>query len=498
MRPKFLLTTANAALAIAVLALGITGEAQATDWPRFRGAELSATSPDQSLDRWPTNGLGLVWRVPSTVAGGYGSFAVSEGKVFTLRNLLTNSQPKEFCVALDAVSGAQVWATALGRQMAYSTPTVEARRVYAYGGELKLFCLDAGSGAILWQRDLCNEFGSMTAQNSQSPCVEGGRVFVSISAPTNCLLAFNATNGALLWRGHTNALTYGSPIGATVHGVRQIVFPDRFGLVSVAPDSGQMLWRHRSGNSYEQGPSPLLYDDIGIWVPTDPAGGGEAFRILCSNGVFSTVRLWTNATLSGTYVTLVIHAGYLYGVFGSSLQCLDLVTGQLQWRTNAVSNGSLILMENRLVCLTEASRLVRARASPLGYEPISSFTPLPATPAVPCMNSAAASDGRIYAGNPGEIVCLDAAIPAPLKLNAARIAQSGALRLTLSSSDGRPIYTNRVPQLGIRWTSDLQQPLDAWSPLPAALVYSNGVLCCEQSLPSDGPARFYSAVEEGR
>ncbi len=297
MRPKILLITAGPALGLAVLALGIGGEVQATDWPRFRGAELCATSPDQSLARWPTNGLGLVWRVPSaTSLGGYGSFAVSGGKVFALRNLLTNSQSKEFCVALDAASGTQVWARVLGGQMAYSTPTVEAGRVYVYGGELKLFCLEADSGAILWQRDLWNEFGSMPVQNSQSPCVEDGRVFVSISAPTNCLLAFNATNGALLWRGHTNALTYGSPIGATVHGVRQIVFPDRFGLVSVVPDSGQMLWRHKSGNSYEQGPSPLLHGDIGVWVPTDSVGG-EALRILYTTGAFSTARLWTNSSL---------------------------------------------------------------------------------------------------------------------------------------------------------------------------------------------------------
>ena len=114
------------------------------------------------------------------------------------------------------------------------------------------------------------------------------------------------------------------------------------------------------------------------------------------------------------------------------------------------------------------------------------------------MNSAAASYGHIYVSNPWQVLCLDAAIPAPLKLRATRSIPSGMLSLTLSSIDGRPIYTNRVPQLGIRWTSDPRQPLDAWLPLPVALVQTNGVLCCEQSLPPAGPARFYSAVEEGR
>ncbi|MGA2657908.1 MAG: hypothetical protein ABSH34_10350 [Verrucomicrobiota bacterium] len=57
-------------------------QSEATDWPRLRGPYLAGTSPDPILLSWPANGLPVAWRLDSPV--GYGSVAVSGGKVFTL------------------------------------------------------------------------------------------------------------------------------------------------------------------------------------------------------------------------------------------------------------------------------------------------------------------------------------------------------------------------------------------------------------------------------
>jgi outer membrane protein assembly factor BamB len=479
---------------LAVFASALAGEAKATDWPRFRGLDLRATSPDPILCRWPTNGLGAAWRIAAP--GGQSSFAVSEGRVYTLRT--TNTYSPELCVALDSARGTQIWAVTVGISYvnsANSTPTVKDGRVYVYSNALKLFCLDKESGSVVWEHDLAAEYGSsVRPDNSQSPWVEDGRVFVSIDAPTNCLMAFNATNGALLWRGHTNRLSYASPIAATIHGVRQVIFPDKNGLVSVTPDSGQLLWRHRRGNYLQQGPSPVISDDLGVCV-TEDIVGGEVFRIQCSGGVFTTTSLWTNSTLRGTYVTSVIREGCLYGIFGNALQCMDLTTGQVNWSSPAVRNGTLILAGDCLLALTEDGRLVLARASPLGYEQLSACRILAA--GIQTLNSPAYSNGRIYARNPNEMVCVDAAIPAPLQVSATFLPGADRVALRLSSSDGSPIYTNRVPQISLRWTTDLSQALDQWLPLPGPLVYTNGALYCEEPLASNS-VRFYTGVEQGR
>jgi hypothetical protein len=51
--------------------------------------------------------------------------------------------------------------------------------------------------------------GVWVAQDETNiPFHDGRHGLVMVVAPTNCLLCFNATNGALIWRGHTNALTW--------------------------------------------------------------------------------------------------------------------------------------------------------------------------------------------------------------------------------------------------------------------------------------------------
>ncbi len=463
-------------------------QAGATDWPRFRGVDLSGASPDSILQTWPTNGLRIAWQVPAP--DGYSSVAVAEGKAFTLRNATD-----ECCVALDAVSGTQLWATAIGPPVAYSTPTVKDGRVYAYSGAMKLSCLAVTNGGILWQRDLTNEFGGQRPENpnSQSPWVEDGRVFVSILAPTNCLLAFNATNGALLWRGHTNALTHGSPVGATIHGTRQIIFPDPWGLVAVAPEDGRLLWRKARGYSPgRHGPSPIVSDDIVVCVKSDPAGG-EAFRVLATNGVFSTLTLWTNARLSGTYVTAVVHGGCLYSAFDYALQCLDLDSGQVKWRTNFPYLPSVILAGSQLLLLEQYSGALRlARASPSRYEELARC----AVPAGEYLNSPAFSNGRIYVRCPDQMVCLDAAPPAPLVINAALVPGGTRLRLTICCQDGKPLATNRVPAICVRLSPTLDVPPAQWPVWSGSLAYINGTLYGEALLSRADPAQYFIAVEQ--
>ena len=478
----------------AMLAFAAFAQASATDWPRFRGADLSGTSSDPILQRWPTNGLPVVWQTSNT--SGYSTFAVADGKVFTLRHISGDSG--ESCVALDAARGTQVWATALGPGVSYSTPTIKDGRVYVYGSTHKLYCLAVTNGSVVWQRNLTNEFGGTQIQygNSQSPWVEDGRVFVSIQAATNCLLAFNVTNGALLWRGHTNALTYGSPFGATICGTRQIIFPDPYGLVSVGPSDGRLLWRKARGYSPgRHGPSPVVSGDIVVCVKSD-ASGGEAFRVVATNSVFSTVTLWTNATLGGTYVTLVAHEGYLYGAFNNALQCLDLATGQLKWRTNNFCSPSVILADRHLLLLNQTGSVALAKASPLRYEELA-YCPLPGSD---YENSPAFSDGRIYVRCPSSMLCLNAAVPVPLEIAAAPLPGGTKLRVTVRCKDGSPIPTDRAPRIRIRWDPALDTSPTQWSVAPGSLVYTNGTLYADAPLFYDPghPARYFIAVEEGQ
>jgi outer membrane protein assembly factor BamB len=305
-------------------------------------------------------------------------------------------------------------------------------------------------------------------------------------------MAFDASDGSLRWRGHAFGLTHGSPVGATFGGVRQVVFPDRYGLASVAQDDGRLLWRYRQGDSPgRHGPSPLISGDIVVCMKTDSSRWG-AVRIGCTNGLFVTTTLWTNAAWADTYATAVVHGGCLYGLSRRGLDCRELPTGRPKWFTDQAANGSVVRAGERLVVLTQRGELVLIQPSESGYQEVSRCT---VTTGAESLNSPALSGGRVYLRNPGEIVCVDAAPPAPLRLQAQLLPGTGRLSLQALGGDGQPIPAARAARIGVLTSPDLRVDPAQWTPLPLAPILTNGALVFEEPFAPASPARYYRAVE---
>lgn len=476
--------------------LFVVGQAQATDWPRLRGVDFQGTSPDPILAAWPANGPPVAWRIDTssnfTASVGFGSLAVSEGKVFVLKYTGTS----EVCLALAPATGSPIWARDLGPGSANSTPTVSDQRVYVYSGNQRLFCLDSANGQVLWQHDLIGEFGGTvgTYGNSQSPWVEDGRVFVAVRTATHCLKAFDAANGTLLWEDQTNSLAYGSPVGATIHGIRQIIFPDSDGLVAVAPETGRLLWRHYHGFSVFTGPSPVVVGDIVLAY-----GATEAIRIDYAHGDFTPTVLWTNTWSGDYYTTLVVNEDSVYILSGGVLACRQLRDGQLNWKTSIFNGyfGSVIYVRDYLAVLRDDGGLFLAKASPLKYQELGRCTIRETNPLLSTyfLNSPAYSDGRLYVRNPWRILCYDTSPSLALQVEASLMTGGDRLLLTVSGTDGSAISTNRASKIGVVWSADLAEPIAQWQAVTCALVHRNGILSGEEALATNRPARFYSAVE---
>src|SRR5882724_10180687 len=98
---------AAASLSLAIMA------ATADDWPQYRGPNHDGSSTDRIVKVWPDNGPPEIWRVPCT--NGLSSLAVSGGRVFTQIRRNDGVEDREVCVALDANSGAELWAVDIGR-----------------------------------------------------------------------------------------------------------------------------------------------------------------------------------------------------------------------------------------------------------------------------------------------------------------------------------------------------------------------------------------------
>src|SRR5881396_3493306 len=246
---------------------------RAGDWPQYRGPNHDGISTETIRTNWSGDPPRQIWKV--SLDPGLSSFSVSGGRAFSLVRRSVSGQDQEFCIALNADTGAELWASPPLGIASYphggvgpddgprSTPSVDGDRVYVLTSYLRLYCLNVTNGAVVWSKDLVVEYGATVIawQSAASPLIEGDLIFVIGNAPNQCLVAFHKSDGSEAWKGQNDVMTQASPIATTIASVRQIIFFAKSGLVSVAPDTGSVLWRYPFPFSTSTAASPVVGGD---------------------------------------------------------------------------------------------------------------------------------------------------------------------------------------------------------------------------------------------
>jgi outer membrane protein assembly factor BamB len=277
------------------------------DWPQYRGPNHDGISTDRIIKDWTGSVTNPVWRLSLTNC--LGSFAVSGGRAFTQARRATNGVDKEFCVALSAEDGRQLWATPLDDALyphggvgfddgPRTTPAVSEGSVFVLSTYLKLYRLNATNGAVQWQQDLLNVYaGSLILyQNAASPLLEGDRIFVNASCWRQSLMALRTSDGGLLWRSEDAGMTHSTPVLATIHGVRQVIFVTQGGLIALDPQSGARLWTFPYPFTYSTsiGASPVVYEDMVLVTGAQLYDMGTVVaRIERSDNTWRATQLWS-------------------------------------------------------------------------------------------------------------------------------------------------------------------------------------------------------------
>jgi outer membrane protein assembly factor BamB len=405
------------------------GSLSAADWPQYRGPTHDGKTSERLLKTWPTGGLKQVWKVPTT--DGFSVFSVGHGRAFTLVARELDGVRREVCLALDADTGKELWAAPLGAAKydgggdrgasdnqggdgPRSTPTVDGDRVYVLDAHLLLVCLEAKTGKRLWSNDLVTSMGARNIdwQNAASPVLDGDAVFVCCGAPGQSLVAFNKRDGSVLWKGENDAMTHASPVPATIHGVRQVIFFTQPGLVSVDAKTGKVLWRYGFRYSVSTAASPIVADDI-VYCSAGYGVGSAAVRIQKNGADFSATELWrlTGNKVANHWSTPVLKDGHLYGMFSfkefgtGALKCVELATGKEVWAQPQFGPGGVVLADGVLLALSDRGELVLVDPSPAGYKELARTQAVTGK----CWNHPVVSGGRIYARSTKEAVCLEAA-----------------------------------------------------------------------------------------
>ena len=283
---------------------------------------------------------------------GYSSPAVA-GEYLVYHHRLKNEEVVE---CLHPETGERYWAqrypTDYRDTYSYSngprcSPVIDAGRVYTYGAQGVLLCLELTTGRIYWQRQLSKEFN--VPQDFfgvvSTPLVHGELLIVHVGAPGGpCVIALDKQSGALRWSsGEEWTAGYATPVAATLHGQERILVfaggksrPPTGGLLSLQPATGRIdfrfPWRSRTYESVNAACPIAVGNQVFISATYDTGG---ALLNVQADGSYEVA--WTSQVL-GTHFNTAIHQdGYLYGVDGrnepdASLVCQRLSDGAEVWR----------------------------------------------------------------------------------------------------------------------------------------------------------------------
>ena len=343
------------------------------DWPQFLGPTRDGTAPGPK----PGTKAELLWK--QDVGPGFAGPVIADGRVI----LFERVKDRETIVSKDINTGQTIWTadyeTKYQDDFGFddgprSAPTVSGGRIYTFGAEGMLTCLDFKTGKKLWNVDTKARYGFHKGWfgAAGAPLVEGNLVILNIGGSKGAgIVAFNRETGAQAWTATDDEASYSSGTVATIGGERHALFLTRAGLVDLDPASGkvrfQFPWRSRNDASVNAA-TALVSGDL-VFISSSYRTGAALLKVSGSK----YEKIWSNdESMSNHYATSVLKDGYLYGFHGRqesgpALRCVELRTGKVQWKDEDFGAGTLILVDDQLLILRENGELVWAAATPKAF-----------------------------------------------------------------------------------------------------------------------------------
>lgn len=349
--------------------------AATADWAQFRGptaqGHAPAADPPVAWDakknvRWRTEVAGVGWSSP-VVSGGrvYFTTAVPRGESAAADQSLR-------AVCLDAATGAVVWDVEVFLQdgkdspkihsknsHASPTPVVDGGRVYVHFGHMGSACLNARDGAVVWSTQ--DHRYAPVHGNGGSPVLTHGKLVFSIDGTDKQqAVALDAGTGKTAWVTPRNAkpgkpFSFCTPLVIPVKGKDQIVSVGSDVVMGLEPDTGKEVWRLKiSGYSIVPRPvygNGLLYFSTGYDNPVLYAVRPDGV-----GDVTNTHVVWKAKKGAPRNASPLLIGDALYCVSDSGLlTCYDAATGAERWNENlgGAYSASPVYAGGRVYLLSE-------------------------------------------------------------------------------------------------------------------------------------------------
>ncbi len=400
-----------------MVCLGLA-DVRGADWPQFLGPNRDGKSAETGLaNSWPAGGPREVWRK----AGGAGmsGFSIVDGQALTL----VQRDGSQYLISVDAKSGEQKWQSKLAPQYRNqmgngprATPTVADGSAYAFTGDGVLAAVSVKDGSVIWRKEAVRDHGAKVADYgmSCSPLVVGENVLVTIGAPRATVVAYDRKSGDVAWTAGTGAPAgYSSPALRKVAGKQQVVLISGSAAMGLAPETGDLLWRHRYVTDYDCNiATPLAVDD-NVFISAGENHGSVLLQLKPTGTGFSTSTVWASngggAVLRNEWQTSIQLGDHFFGLdnVGSAgpvthLACVNAKTGEPVWREARFGKSNLIYADGKLFMTTMKGEIVLVAANTDGFKELGRAKVMGMTRQAPAL-----SNGLLYVRDDKELICFD-------------------------------------------------------------------------------------------
>lgn len=374
-------------------------------WNQFRGPERNGIYNETGLNNsFPDKGPELVWK--RDIGAGFSEIIVEGDRIYTMVSEAQDSTSgSEFIAAFNSANGATIWKTLVDSIFfdtfgdgPRSTPIIDGDRIYSLSSYGKLTACSKTDGKILWQVDIVTTFGSTIPRwaFSSSPALIGNNLILEVGGTeTRAFVCFDKNDGKVIWQKGEGVASYSSPLVAEINGTTNIIFANQTTLFSYDPD-GELLWNYTMTMN---GPMsmPVFFDGNKVFISTVRSKGFSIVEIQKD----SIVELINAKTMKNDYSSSLYFEGNFYGFNVAALTCISATTGEKQWTKRGLGKGSLILVGDKLLALSDKGKLYQIKATPEAYNEEGKFQALDGK----SWTAPSFSDGKLYIRNLSEMAC---------------------------------------------------------------------------------------------
>lgn len=396
------------AATVAILSLStVVSNRALDDWPQWRGPKRDGVSAETGLLKdWPKGGPAVLWR--ATGAGdGYSSFAVVNGRLYTLGA----RGGTEYVMAFDAATGRKVWEVAHGQRFRNdrgdgprATPTIDGDRLYAFGASGDLSAMELATGKVLWSINVLRQFGGSNPQwgLSESPLVLSDRILVNAGGRGASIVALRKTDGSVIWKSQNDEAAYSSAVLHESAGAREAIFFTATRALGVDVQTGKLLWSYSQvANGTANVATPVVRGNR-VFLSSNYGTGAALLELTPSASGVSARQVYFTREMMNHHASSVLVGDYLYGFSNSILTAMNFDTGQVAWRDRSVGKGSVIYADQRLYLFSEDGVAGLAEATPAGYREHGRFEI--STGNLPTWAHPVVSGGRLFIRDQDRIV----------------------------------------------------------------------------------------------